>query len=271
VTATSREQHAAAITTARLEVRDVSVRFGGLTALAGVSLRLQPAEIVGLIGPNGAGKTTLLDVISGRLRPDTGSVHLDGRRLDRRPPSRRARLGLARTFQDGRLFPGLTLTENLEVARYSKGHAGLASALVAGPAVRADRRQATAHAEEILAAVGLAGYADMAASALPLGIQRVAEVARALCLEPRVLLLDEPTAGLGGQETDALRRLLAGVPDRHGVSIVVVAHDLRFVLTFADRVYVLHQGATLAEGSPDEIRTDPTVARIYVGNPHATG
>ena len=241
---------------ARLEVEGVDVRFGGVRALSGVSLTVEPARVTGLIGPNGAGKTTLFNVVCGLQRPSAGDVRLDGRSLARVPAHRRARCGLGRTFQRLEVFGSLTVRENLLVAaeirrRWARD--------------RADPRRG---ADDVLDLVGLGDVADRRADELPTGLARLVEVGRALVTKPSVLLLDEPSSGLDEAETDALAALLARVAGG-GVAVLLVEHDVDLVMTVCAWVWVLNFGELLAGGAPAAIREDPAVQSAYLGRPQA--
>ncbi|MGE0296525.1 MAG: ABC transporter ATP-binding protein, partial [Pseudonocardia sp.] len=236
---------------ALLEVDGVSMVFGGLRALSGVSLNLNEGEIIGLIGPNGAGKTTLFNCLTGLYSPTEGTVSLRGTRLPD-DPAHVTQRGVARTFQNIRLFPSMTAQENVLVGRGLRMKQGPVSSLLHGPRFRRSEAEAAQRAEELLSFVGLLRFSDELARNLPYGDQRRLEIARALATEPTVLLLDEPTAGMNPQETDATRRLLFDIRDT-GVSIIVIEHDTKFIFSLCDRVLVLVQGELLVEGSPDEV------------------
>lgn len=236
----------------RLEVRGVSVRFGGVAALQDVSLTAPAGEITGVIGPNGAGKSTLFDVISGLRRPETGSVLVDGRDVTRLGAARRARLGLARTFQRLELFHLLNVSDNVLVA--AEIHRRWAR----------DSVDAEAEAQRCLERVGLVDLADQPASELPVGRARLLELARALAVRPRVLLLDEPASGLDERETDQLAGLLRSLT-ADGMAVVLVEHDLRLVMTHCDRVHVLDRGRMMTSGVPEAVRNDPAVVSAYLG------
>ena len=249
-----------------LWVDDVSVDFGGLRALDGVSLRVPAAGIVGLIGPNGAGKTTLFDSVTGVITPTAGRVELFGQDVTDWPAHRRARLGVGRTFQRLELFSSLTVLENLVVAVEARaGRGGVVSDLLALPPSVETRSQAVERATGALEVVGLADYADARAGDLPLGLSRLVELARALCTEPRLLLLDEPSSGLRGQESARVAELLEAARAERGLSVLVVEHDMPFVLGLCDHVYVLDFGRLLAEGTPADIRADTAVQAAYLG------
>jgi branched-chain amino acid transport system ATP-binding protein len=233
-----------------LRTRQVSVRFAGLCALDDVALELGHGEILGLIGPNGAGKTTLLNVLSGFQRPTTGEVELDGRRITDWDPPRRARAGISRTFQDVRLFPDMTVLENCEVA-------------VVGCGGR--RATARVRASSALDQLDLGGSADVLARELPYGAQRRVGLARALCARPRVLLLDEPAAGLNDDESATMAETVRQIHAELGCGVVVIEHDVRMILGLSHRVHVLDHGVTLRVGTPEQIRTDPEVVSAYLG------
>jgi branched-chain amino acid transport system ATP-binding protein len=248
-----------------LDIDGVSMVFGGLRALSGVSLRLDEGEIIGLIGPNGAGKTTLFNCLTGLYTPTEGTVRLRGERLPNDPAQVTAR-GVARTFQNIRLFPSMTAEENVLVGRGLRMKQGPLSSLLHGPQFRRSEAEAAERAGKLLAFVGLSRFSDELARNLPYGDQRRLEIARALATEPTVLLLDEPTAGMNPQETEATRRLLFAIRDT-GVSVIVIEHDTKFIFSLCDRVLVLVQGELLVEGSPDEVRRDPRVVEAYLGAP----
>jgi ABC-type branched-subunit amino acid transport system ATPase component len=249
-----------------LAVTRVSVNFGGLRALDEVSVRVGERSIVGLIGPNGAGKTTLFNCVTGVVRPTSGRVHLFGQDVSDWPSHRRARLGVGRTFQRFELFTTLTVLENLVVAseiRADRG--GVLSDMLALPASIETRAQAEERARQVLDEVGIGAYADTVAGELPVGIARLVELARALCTEPRLLLLDEPSSGLRAQEQARLTELLETARDERGASLLVVEHDMAFVLGVCEYVYVLDFGRLLAEGTPADVRADPAVQAAYLG------
>ncbi|MGE3284986.1 MAG: ABC transporter ATP-binding protein [Pseudonocardia sp.] len=250
---------------ALLDVDRVTMVFGGLRALGGVSLSLNEGEIIGLIGPNGAGKTTLFNCLTGLYSPTEGTVSLRGERLPDDPAHVTDR-GVARTFQNIRLFPSMTAQENVLVGRGLRMKQGPLSSLLHGPRFRRSEAEAAKRAEELLAFVGLLKFTDELARNLPYGDQRRLEIARALATDPTVLLLDEPTAGMNPQETEATRQLIFDIRDT-GVSVIVIEHDTKFIFTLCDRVLVLVQGELLVEGSPDEVRGDPRVVEAYLGAP----
>ena len=234
------------VETSALEVRGVSVTFGGIAALQGVNLDVRPGEVTGLIGPNGAGKTTLFNVISGLQRPDSGEVLLDGRDVTKLGTNRRARLGLARTFQRLELFGSLSARDNVQV----------------GLDARRDKGDLTA--QGLLPRVGVSADADRQVSTLPTGEARLVELARALAIDPKLILLDEPCSGLDDNETHLLGNLLRELADE-GRGVLLVEHDMSIVLTICDRIFVLDFGELIASGTPAEIRRDPRVQAAYLG------
>jgi branched-chain amino acid transport system ATP-binding protein len=253
-----------------LEARGVTVRFGGLVALADVSVGVPPATIVGLVGPNGAGKTTLFGVMSGLLRPNQGEVFLGGRRVTRATPTKRARLGLARTFQQLELFMGLTVREHLVLAyRVRNSRHRLWSDLATlGSLHRASEAEGE-RVDRLLALLALESVADVLASSLPLGTSRRVEVGRALANGPTVVLLDEPSSGLDASETSHLAAALRTVVEEEQVALLLVEHDVAMVLGLSQRVHVLDFGEKIAEGTPDEVRRDPAVRAAYLGDDEA--
>jgi branched-chain amino acid transport system ATP-binding protein len=248
-----------------LEARDVTMVFGGLVALSDVSLQLGERQIVGLIGPNGAGKTTFFNCLTGLYTPSRGEVRLHGRRLPG-DPAKVTAAGVARTFQNIRLFPSMTALENVLVGRHVRMRQGPLSSLLHGPRFRSGEAAARERSRELLDFVGLGRVADELARNLPYGDQRRLEIARALATDPAVLLLDEPTAGMNPQETEATRRLIFAIRDT-GVAVVVIEHDTKFIFSLCDDVSVLVQGELLVRGSPDVVRADPRVIEAYLGKP----
>jgi len=234
-----------------LVVEGVTKDFVGLRALNSVSLRLDQGEILGLIGPNGSGKTTLINILTGFLKPTEGRIKLNGVDITNWPPHKIAPLGLARTFQTIKLFLGLTVLENVEVAAVSTGL----------PRPRARQR-----AGEVLERLGVSHLADLSAGALPYGAERRIEIARALATNPNFMLLDEPAAGLNAAESDDLLQTLASIPQEIGCGILIVDHDMRLIMRLCHRVHVLNYGKTLGEGKPEEVRKNSAVVRAYLGN-----
>jgi branched-chain amino acid transport system ATP-binding protein len=256
--------------TPALEARNVTVRFGGLVAVSDVSLSVPPSTIVGLVGPNGAGKTTLFNVFSGLLRPQEGDVFLGGRKVTGAPPSKRARLGLARTFQQLELFMGLTVREHIVLGyRVRNQRRRLWSDLVTGGSLHRSTPAERERVDHLLDLLDLRSVAHVGASVLPLGTARRVEVARALATGPSIVLLDEPSSGLDGHETAQLGSALRTVVDQEHISLLLVEHDVAMVLGLSSAVAVLDFGVNIAHGTPDEIRDDPAVRAAYLGDDEA--
>jgi branched-chain amino acid transport system ATP-binding protein len=246
-----------------LVAENVTMRFGGLVAVDSVDLRVNSGEIMGLIGPNGAGKTTFFNCLTGLYLPTDGRVVFDGAVL---PPKPRKVViaGMARTFQNIRLFGNMTALENVMVGRYCRTTTGPLTSILRGPKFRRDEEATAARAQELLDFVGLGHTTDHLARNLPYGDQRRLEIARALGTDPKVLLLDEPTAGMNPQETRQAEELIFKIRDL-GLGIVVIEHDMRFIFNLCDRVLCLVQGRALIEGTPGEVQSDPRVIEAYIG------
>ena len=253
------------MTTPVLEARDVTMRFGGLTAVRSVDFTVRSGEIVGLIGPNGAGKTTFFNCLTGLYVPTEGTVTYKGTVLPPKPHLV-TQAGIARTFQNIRLFANMTVLENVLVGRHTRTKEGLWSALLRGPGFRKAEKASEERAMELLEFIGLAHKHDHLARNLPYGEQRKLEVARALASEPGLLLLDEPTAGMNPQETRATEELVFAIRDM-GIAVLVIEHDMRFIFNLCDRVAVLVQGEKLVEGTSEVVQADERVIAAYLGTP----
>jgi len=247
-----------------LTINEITKAFGGLVAANAISFELPDGELLAVIGPNGAGKTTLFNIISGYYPPTSGQVSLNGRDITRLPQHRIASLGLVRTYQLAQPFRDLTVTENVQVGFHLNTRGGALSALLRPRWMREQERQVRAEAQHLLDFVGLGDQADTRAEALTYGQQRLLEIARALAARPKLLLLDEPAAGLDNHETVALAGIVQRINER-GISVLLIEHDMSFVMNLARRIVVLDFGRVIAEGTPEEVKTHPDVIAAYLG------
>ncbi len=253
-----------------LELRGLVKTFGGVKAVSALDMTVNEGEIHALIGPNGSGKTTTLNVVSGLYRANEGSVRFRGGEISQLPPYAIAQRGITRTFQNIRLFPHLTVLNNVLIGCHTRLRTNFWMALAPNPITSAEEDTARRRAHELLAFVGLADRADVRASSLAYGDQRRLEIARALAAEPTLLLLDEPAAGMNPAETDALVKLLHDVRDR-GITLLLIEHDMNLVMSISDRITVLNFGTHIAEGAAAEVSQNPDVITAYLGGPLDAG
>jgi branched-chain amino acid transport system ATP-binding protein len=248
-----------------LRVNRLTKSFHGLLAVHNYSLQLRPGEILGIIGPNGAGKTTVFNLVTGYLRPTNGAIQFRDHDITHLPPNKIARLGIGRTFQNIRLFHSMTVLENVKTAQQLHAPDNLFSTLLSWPSFVARERQLTQRALEQLALFDLDSQANVPAVSLPYGDQRRLEIVRALALQPRLLLLDEPTAGMNPQESMEVLHLIRRIRDQSDLTIIIVEHNMPVVMQLCERIQVLNYGEIIAEGPPDQIRANPQVIEAYLG------
>ena len=248
-----------------LETHGLTMRFGGLTAVTDFTAAVPRGSIVGLIGPNGAGKTTCFNMITGFYRPTEGQVHFEGRDITGMPPHRVCRSGVARTFQNIRLFGNETVLENVMIGANLRQKTGWWQAVLCLPGNRREEQAIAARARELLAVVGLEAFAAEKANSLPYGAQRRLEIARALATEPAFLLLDEPAAGMNPNETVELMGFVRDIRTRFHLTVLLIEHDMKVVMGICEHIWVLDYGETIAAGPPEAIRSDPKVIKAYLG------
>ena len=244
---------------------DIAIRFGGIRAVDAVSFDVEPGEVFSIIGPNGAGKTTIFNLISRIYQPTAGRLIFQDQDITEIPAYRVAGLGIARTFQNIELFANATLLQNLLIGRHCHSTIGVLSQIIFTPAVRRAELKHREKAEEVIAFLGLERYRDTLIANLPYGVRKVVELGRALCIEPKLLLLDEPSSGLNVEETEGMGFWIEDIKKDLGITVIMVEHDMNLVRMVSDRVMALNYGKVIALGTPDEVQNHPEVVRAYIG------
>ena len=252
-----------------LKLDQATIKFGGLVAVNSVSFELNRGDLFGLIGPNGAGKTTCFNIITGIYTPTSGTINFDGRDITGTPANRIADQGICRTFQNIRLFKALSSLENVMVGGFLRHKSSLASALCHLPVAIKETKEMRGEAMRLLEILELDQVAHVRSADLSYGMQRRLEIARAMATQPKLLLLDEPAAGMNPQEKEQLNRMVRKIRDEHGMTVLLIEHDMRFVMSLCERILVLDHGEEIAQGAPDAIRNDPKVIAAYLGEEHS--
>ncbi len=248
-----------------LKVDGLSMRFGGLLAVNNVALSVKEKQVVSMIGPNGAGKTTVFNCLTGFYKPSAGTIQLNGEAIEGLPGHKIAGKGVVRTFQNVRLFKDMTAVENLLIAQHRHLNTNFLAGLFKTPAFRRSEREAMEYAEFWLDKVNLKEFANRPAGTLAYGQQRRLEIARCMMTRPRILMLDEPAAGLNPRETDDLKALIGTLREEHDVTVLLIEHDMKLVMSISDHIFVINQGTPLANGTPEQIRDNPEVIKAYLG------
>ncbi len=254
-----------------LETKNLTMQFGGLTAVDNINFKVKQKEIVALIGPNGAGKTTFFNCVTGVYKPTSGDILISTngqsqQKINGLKPNKVTEKGLARTFQNIRLFQNMTVLENVMIGRHTKLKSGLLGAIFLTKSTREEEKQVIQDSYEILIEVGLEQYVNELAKNLPYGAQRRLEIARAMATEPALLLLDEPAAGMNPQETKELDEMILNIRDKNEISILLIEHDMSLVMSISERIFVVDYGKLIAKGTPDEIKNNPEVIKAYLGD-----